>query len=66
MPCCTCVTPSEDLAVRGTEVVESAARRRVAEEAWRLQPWYAEQPYSLEQWVADSPMVLMTPTPSEG
>ena len=58
--------PQRDLAVRATEVVESAARRRVAEEAWRLQPWYAEQPYSLEQWVADSPMVTLVPAPSEG
>ncbi len=53
--------PQRDLAVRGSEVVDPAARRRVAEEAWRLQPWYAEQPYSLEQWVADSPMVALTP-----
>jgi deazaflavin-dependent oxidoreductase (nitroreductase family) len=58
--------PHRDLAVRGTEVVESAARRRVAEVAWRLQPWYAEQPYSLEQWVADSPMMTLVPAPSEG
>ena len=57
--------PQRDLAVRATEVVDGAARRRVAEEAWRLQPWYAEQPYPLEQWVADSPMVLLTPAPPD-
>lgn len=54
--------PDRDLAVTAQEVGDAAVRRRVAEEAWRLQPWYAEQPYSIEQWVTASPMVTLTPT----
>jgi deazaflavin-dependent oxidoreductase (nitroreductase family) len=56
--------PDRDLAVTAEEVGNAATRRRVATEAWRLQPWYADQPYSIEQWVADSPMVRLTPTVS--
>ena len=54
--------PDRDLAVTAQEVTDAAVRRRVAVEAWRLQPWYAEQPYSIEQWVTASPMVTLTPT----
>ena len=52
--------PRRDVAVTATEVTGEAARRHVAEEAWRRQPWYAEQPYSLEDWVTGSPMVVLT------
>ncbi|MDO8106922.1 nitroreductase/quinone reductase family protein [Isoptericola sp. b441] len=52
----------DELAVTAAEVVAPGRRRRVVEEAWRLQPWYAEQPFSVEDWVADSPMVALTPT----
>lgn len=54
-------TPRRDVAVTAEEVTDEAARRRIATEAWRLQPWYADQPYSLEEWVASSPMVILTP-----
>jgi deazaflavin-dependent oxidoreductase (nitroreductase family) len=54
--------PDRDLAVKAEEVTDRGERRRVAQEAWRLQPWYAEQPFSIEDWVADSPMVVLTPT----
>ena len=54
-------TPQRDVAVTAEEVTDEAARRRIATEAWRLQPWYADQPYSLEEWVAGSPMVILTP-----
>lgn len=37
--------PARDVAVAAHEVNDAASRRRVAVEAWRLQPWYAEQPY---------------------
>ena len=53
--------PVRDVAVTAREVTDAATRRRVAQEAWRLQPWYSEQPYSIEDWVAASPMVLLTP-----
>jgi deazaflavin-dependent oxidoreductase (nitroreductase family) len=54
--------PDRDLAVTAEEVTDGATRRRIAKEAWHLQPWYAEQPYSIEDWVTDSPMVILTPT----
>ena len=57
--------PGRDAAVTAEEVTDEAARRRVAAEAWRLRPWYAEQPYSLEDWVAGSPMVKLTLTVSD-
>jgi deazaflavin-dependent oxidoreductase (nitroreductase family) len=53
--------PACDLAVLAREVTERVQRRRVAEEAGRLQPWYADQPYSIDDWVADSPMVVLQP-----
>lgn len=46
------------------EVTLPQERRRIAEEAWRLQGWYADQPFDLGDWVADSPMVVLTPTPA--
>lgn len=54
--------PASDLAVVAREVTDEAARRRVADEAWRLQPWYAAQPYSVDDWVSGSPMVTLTPS----
>ena len=51
--------PARDLAVLAREVTDRAQRRRVAEEAGRLRPWYADQPYSIDDWVADSPMVVL-------
>jgi deazaflavin-dependent oxidoreductase (nitroreductase family) len=54
--------PEREVAVTAAEVTDGATRRRVAEQAWRLQPWYADQPYSIEDWVADSPMVVLTAT----
>lgn len=54
--------PDRDVPVTAEEVTDRGERRRVAQEAWRLQPWYAEQPFSIEDWVADSPMVTLTPT----
>jgi deazaflavin-dependent oxidoreductase (nitroreductase family) len=54
--------PDRDVAVTAEEVTDKATRRRVAGEAWHLQPWYAEQPFSIEDWVTDSPMVILTPT----
>lgn len=56
--------PDRHVPVTAEEVTDEAGRRRVATEAWRLQPWYAEQPYSLDDWVADSPMVVLTPVDS--
>jgi len=56
--------PARDLAVLAREVVDHGPRRRVAEEAHRLQPWYADQPYSIEDWVGDSPMVVLEPDPA--
>jgi deazaflavin-dependent oxidoreductase (nitroreductase family) len=57
--------PARDLAVVAREVTDRAERRRVAEEAARLQPWYAEQPYSIDDWVAGSPMVVLVPASPE-
>jgi len=54
--------PASDLAVVAEEVTDEVARRRVAVQAWRLQPWYATQPYSIDDWVNGSPMVALTPT----
>jgi deazaflavin-dependent oxidoreductase (nitroreductase family) len=51
--------PARDLAMLARELTDRAERRRVAEEAGRLQPWYADQPYSIDDWVADSPMVAL-------
>jgi len=56
--------PAVDLPVTALEVTDVAARRRVAEQAWHLQPWYAQQPYSVDDWVSSSPMVVLTPTRS--
>lgn len=53
--------PAVDLAVTAVEVTDLAARRRVAEQAWRLQPWYAQQPYCVDDWVSSAPMVVLTP-----
>jgi F420H(2)-dependent quinone reductase len=53
--------PARDLTVVAREVTEPAQRRRVAEEAGRLQPWYADQAYSIDDWVADAPMVILQP-----
>lgn len=53
--------PAEDREMSAAEVTDPAARRRVAELAWRLQPWYAQQPYSIDDWVDRSPMVVLTP-----
>lgn len=54
--------PASDLAVVAVEVTDVAARRRVAGQAWRLQPWYAAQPHSIDDWVSGSPMVTLTPS----
>ncbi len=51
--------PARDLAVLAREVTDQLQRRHVAEEACRLQPWYADQPYSIDDWVAGSPMVVL-------
>ena len=56
--------PARDLAVQAREVTDPARRRRIAEEAFRLQPWYADQPYSIDDWVAHAPMVVLEPDPA--
>jgi len=43
--------PASDLVVVAEEVMDEAARRRVAVQAWRLQLWYAAQPYSIDDCV---------------
>jgi len=53
--------PARDLHVLAREVTDPARRRHVAEEARRLQPWYADQPASVDDWVAESPMVVLEP-----
>ncbi|GAA2017830.1 hypothetical protein GCM10009740_01720 [Terrabacter terrae] len=53
--------PVQHLEVLAEEVTDAATRRRIAEQAWRVQPWYATQGYSVEDWVSGSPMVLLTP-----
>lgn len=53
--------PRRDVPVASAEVVLPHERRRIAEEAWRLQRWYADQPFDLGEWVAGSPMVVLTP-----
>jgi deazaflavin-dependent oxidoreductase (nitroreductase family) len=59
--------PQRDLPVTANEITDEDARRQVAVEAWRLQPWYSEQPYTLDDWVAASPMLTLTPrAPSPG
>jgi deazaflavin-dependent oxidoreductase (nitroreductase family) len=55
--------PEREVTVLAAEVTDPAERRRVVEDAWRLQPWYAEQPFTLDEWVERSPMVVLTPTP---
>jgi len=57
--------PPRDLPVIADEVLDRARRRRLVEEARRIQPWYADQPYSVEDWVADSPIVVLTPSDRE-
>ena len=53
--------PEGERAVVAREVTDPHRRRRIIDEAWRLQPWYAEQPYSVEEWVASSPVVVLDP-----
>jgi len=53
--------PAREVAMVAREITDPAGRRRVAEEARRLQPWYAAQPWTVEGWVADSPMVVLAP-----
>ncbi len=53
--------PTRDVPVTATEVTDPAERLRIAAEARRLQPWYAEQPFALDDWVEGSPMVRLTP-----
>lgn len=55
--------PDRDVPVTAHEVTDGAGRLRIAEEARRLRPWYADQPYSVTQWVRASPMVVLTPVP---
>ena len=57
--------PTRDLTVLGEEVTDGSQRRRIVEQAWRVQPWYAEQGSSMDEWVQDSPMVVLTPTGAE-
>jgi hypothetical protein len=57
--------PDVDVAVEARELTDEAARHRIAAEAWRVQPWYAEQPYSIQEWVIGSPMVTLTPIPPQ-
>lgn len=45
-------------------ILEPEARRRVAGEAWRIQPWYAAQGDRLEDWVLSAPMVALIPAAS--
>ena len=54
--------PDRDVEVVAREITDESIRRRVAEQAWYLQPWYAEQPYSIDDWVAEAPMVILMPT----
>ncbi len=54
--------PAVDVPVTALEVTDPGQRRRVVEEAWRLQPWYTDQPFSREDWVDAAPMVRLTPT----
>jgi deazaflavin-dependent oxidoreductase (nitroreductase family) len=56
--------PSRDLPVTPEEVTDQAKRRRLVEEARRIQPWCADQPYSIEDWVAYAPMVVLMPASS--
>jgi len=51
--------PAGDLAVVAEEVTDPDMRRRTAERAWLLQPWYAGQPHSIDDWVRGSPMVAL-------
>ncbi|MEZ5191869.1 MAG: hypothetical protein R2734_04780 [Nocardioides sp.] len=53
--------PHRDVPVIAHEVTGLEERHRIAEEAGRLQPWYAEQPYSVDDWVEGSPMVVLAP-----
>jgi deazaflavin-dependent oxidoreductase (nitroreductase family) len=53
--------PTSDVPVTAAEVTDRSARRRIAEQAWRLQRWYAQQPYSIDDWVSGSPMVVLIP-----
>ena len=53
--------PTSELDVLAQEVTDPFTRRRITEQAWRLQPWYAAQPYSVDDWVSGSPMVTLTP-----
>jgi deazaflavin-dependent oxidoreductase (nitroreductase family) len=53
--------PHRVVPVRAEELTDGPRRRHVAEEAWRLQPWYAAQPSTIEDWVTYSPMVVLTP-----
>ena len=56
--------PAGDLEVVAEEVTDPGTRRRIAEQAWLLQPWYAAQPYSIDDWVRGSPMVTLAPSAS--
>lgn len=53
--------PVRELDVLAQEVMDPVRRRRITDQAWRLQPWYAAQPYSVDDWVRGSPMVTLTP-----
>ncbi len=53
--------PASELDVLAHEVTDPVTRRRVTEQAWRLQPWYAAQPHTVDEWVSASPMVTLTP-----
>ncbi len=53
--------PDRDVVALAHEVTDRDERRRIAEEAWRLQPWYADQPFTVEDWVEGAPMVTLTP-----
>jgi deazaflavin-dependent oxidoreductase (nitroreductase family) len=58
--------PERDVPVVAVEVTDPAERTRIAEEAWHLQPWYADQPYTLADWVRSSPMVALIPDVAAG
>lgn len=48
-----------------TELTDPTERRRFAEAAWRVQPWYAQAGAGIDEWVKRSPMVRLGEPPAD-
>lgn len=52
--------------MRADLLTDQDERARLADAAWRIQPWYADQGDTRDEWIAAAPMVVLRPASVEG